>query len=51
MNYIPLRVKTSYSLLTSLNDIKKMISFCKNNNINAIAITDNNMYGVMEFYK
>ena len=25
MNYIPLRVKTSYSLLTSLNDIKKMI--------------------------
>ncbi|HOO68200.1 MAG TPA: DNA polymerase III subunit alpha, partial [Bacilli bacterium] len=51
MNYIPLRVKTSYSLLTSLNDIKKMVSFCKKNDINCIAITDNNMYGVMEFYK
>jgi len=51
MNYIPLRVKTSYSLLTSLNDIKKMVSFCKENNIDKIAITDTNMYGVMEFYK
>ena len=51
MNYIPLRVKTSYSLLSSLNDIKKMISFCKEKGINTIAITDSNMYGVMEFYK
>ncbi len=51
MNYIPLHVKTSYSLLTSLNDIKKMILFCKENNIDKIAITDTNMYGVMEFYK
>ena len=51
MNYIPLHVKTSYSLLTSLNDIKKMISYCVKNNISSIAITDDNMYGVMEFYK
>lgn len=51
MNYIPLRVKTSYSLLTSLNDIEKMISFCKENNIDTLCITDTNMYGVMEFYK
>lgn len=51
MNYIPLRVKTSYSLLSSLNDIKKMISFCKEKGISTIAITDSNMYGVMEFYK
>ncbi len=51
MNYIPLHVKTSYSLLTSLNDIKKMVLFCKEHGIKAIAITDDNMYGVMEFYK
>lgn len=51
MNYIPLRVKTSYSLLTSLNDIEKMISFCKENDIKTLCITDTNMYGVMEFYK
>ena len=51
MNYIPLRVKTSYSLLTSLNDIKKMILFCKEKGINTLCITDTNMYGVMEFYK
>ena len=51
MNYIPLHVKTSYSLLTSLNDIKKMISFCKEKGIKYIGITDTNMYGIMEFYK
>lgn len=51
MKYIPLRIKTSYSLLTSLNDIGKMISFCKEKGINTLCITDNNMYGVMEFYK
>jgi len=51
MNYIPLRVKTSYSLLTSLNDIKKIVLFCKEKGINTLCITDTNMYGVMEFYK
>ena len=51
MKYIPLRVKTSYSILTSLNNIKKMVSFCKESGINTICITDTNMYGVMEFYK
>lgn len=49
--YIPLRVKTSYSLLTSLIDIKKMILFCKEKGIKYIGICDTNMYGVMEFYK
>ncbi len=51
MNYIPLYVKTSYSMLYSLCDIKKLISTCKKLDIKSIAITDNNMYGVMEFYK
>ncbi len=51
MNYIPLIVKTNYSLLTSLIDIEKLISKCKSMNLNAVAICDDNMYGVMEFYK
>ena len=51
MKYIPLRIKTSYSLLTSLNDINKMVLFCKENGIDTLCIADNNMYGVMEFYK
>ena len=51
MNYIPLRVKTSYSFLKSLNDIKKMVSYCKEKGIEACGICDCNMFGVMEFYK
>ena len=51
MKYIPLRIKTSYSLLTSLNDINKMVLFCKENGIDTLCITDSNMYGVMEFHK
>ncbi len=51
MKFIPLYVKTSYSLLSSLCDIKKMINKCVELNITSIAITDSNMYGVMEFYK
>ena len=50
MKYIPLRVKTSYFLLTSMNDIHKMVLFCKEKGINTLCITDPNMYGVMEFY-
>jgi len=51
MNYVPLYVKTSYSLLSSLCDIKKLIKKSKELDIKKIAITDDNMYGVMEFYK
>lgn len=51
MNYIPLYIKTSYSMLYSLCDIKKLVSHAKTNNIKSLAIADNNMYGVMEFYK
>jgi len=50
MSLVPLYVKTSYSLLTSMIKIKDLINFCKQNGYDAITITDNNMYGVMEFY-
>lgn len=51
MRYMPLNIKTNYSLLKSLIDIPKLIKRCKELNYNAIAIADENMFGVMEFYK
>lgn len=49
--YTPLAIKTNYSLLSSLIEIKKLIDYAKSNNIKSLAITDNNLYGMMEFYK
>lgn len=49
--YTPLYIKTNNSLLTSMIKIDELIEFAKNNNISALTITDNNMYGVMDFYK
>ena len=51
MNYTPLQVKTSYSILSSLNNIQKLVSTAKEYGFKNLAITDeNNMFGVMEFY-
>ena len=51
MNYTPLQVKTSYSILSSLNNIKKLVSLASSYGYKSLAITDeNNMFGVMEFY-
>ena len=49
--YTPLYIKTDNSLQTSLIKIKDLISFASDNNIKSLTITDNNMYGVMDFYK
>ena len=49
--YTPLYVKTNYSLLSSLITIDKLIAYCLKNHFTSIAITDNNMFGMMEFYK
>ena len=49
--YIPLLNKTNYTLLSSLIKIDDLIDYAVNNNISSIAITDTNMYGVMEFIK
>ena len=51
MKYVPLYIKTDNSLTESLIKIPELIKFAKNNNINALTITDNSMYGVMDFYK
>ena len=51
MNYTALQIKTSYSILNSLNDIKKLVSKARDYGYKNLAITDEgNMFGVMEFY-
>ena len=49
--YTPLYIKTDNSLQKSLIKTKDLIEFAKTNNIKSLTITDNNMYGVMDFYK
>lgn len=51
MNYVPLKIKTNYSLLTSLIKINNLIDFAKENNIKVLGICDDNLCAVMEFYK
>lgn len=51
MNYIPLNIKTHYSLLSSMIKVEDLVEFAKKNNLKQLTITDNNMYGVMDFYK
>jgi DNA polymerase-3 subunit alpha len=46
-----LEVKTSYSILNSLNNIQKLVELAKKYGYTSLAITDeDNMFGVMEFY-
>ena len=49
--YTPLYIQTNYSLLSSLITIDKLIDYLKEHNYSQAAITDNTMFGVMEFYK
>ena len=49
--YTPLYIKTDNSLQTSLIKVSELIEFAINNNIKSLTITDNNMYGVIDFYK
>ena len=48
---LPLNIKTDNYLLHSMIKIKELVKIAKENNIDALTITDNNMYGTMEFYK
>ena len=51
MEYVALQVKSSYSLLQSLNEIKKLVTYASSLGYQSLAITDsNNMFGVPEFY-
>jgi len=50
MNFIPLGIKTDYSILRSLIKIDKLFTHLKNNNIKSVGLVDSNLYGVIEFY-
>ena len=50
MNFVPLWIKTDYSILSSMIKIDDLIIKLKENNIKACAICDNNIFGAMEFY-
>ena len=51
MDYTALQVKTSYSILESLNNISELVSKASNLGYTSLSITDNgNLFGVMEFY-
>jgi DNA polymerase-3 subunit alpha len=50
--FIHLHTHSHYSLLDGLSKIPDMVKQCKDNGMNALAITDHgNMYGAIEFYK
>lgn len=50
MKYVPLYIKTDSSLQESLIKVKELVKYAKEHDINALTITDNTMYGVMDFY-
>lgn len=49
--YAPLYIKTNYTLLSSLIDIDSLLEYCLQKKITSLAITDSNLFGMMEFYK
>ena len=48
---VPLNIKTNNYLLHSMIKIKDLVKAARENNIKSLSITDNNMYGCIEFYK
>ena len=50
MNYVPLWIKTDYSILSSLIKIDDLINKLTSLDISSCAICDNNLFGAMEFY-
>lgn len=48
--YAPLNIKTCNYLLHSMIKIDELIKVAQENNLKALTITDNNMYGVLDFY-
>lgn len=50
MKYVPLNIKTNNSLLKSMIKLDELISKAKELGFDALTITDDNMYGCMDFY-
>ena len=47
--YIPLYVKSNYSLLSSMLKIDDIINYSLNNNLECATISDNDMFSTQEF--
>ncbi len=50
MNYVPLWIKTDYSILKSLVKIDDLVHKLVSFNISSCAICDDNLFGAIEFY-
>lgn len=50
MNFTPLYIKTDNSFFQSLIKIPDLIDFALKNNLKSLTLTDNNLYGSMDFY-
>ena len=48
--YIPIGIKSDYSLLQSLIKIPELIEYLKANSITACGLLDDNLFGSMNFY-
>lgn len=48
--YAPLYIKTHNTLLSSMIRTSELIDYAVKNNIKALTITDNNLFGAMDFY-
>lgn len=51
MDFVNLYVQSEYSMLNSTIKLSELMEFAKNNNLHTLAICDNNMSGVLKFYK
>lgn len=49
--FIPIYIKSNYSLLSSMLKIDDIISYSLKNNLTSCFLSDSNMYGAMEFYQ
>ena len=49
--YTPLYIKTDNSLQKSLITVSQLIDYAKAHKLPSLTITDNNMFGVMDFYQ
>ena len=49
--FIPIYIKSNYSLLSSMLKIDDIISYSLKNNLTSCFLTDTNMFGAMEFYQ
>ena len=48
--YLPIGIKSDYSLLKSLIKLPDLISFALDKNINTLGLLDDNLFGSIEFY-